>query len=412
MRRLIAVTAVSALLASCGGPAEKATANAAAGSLETRARNAEALKPAFPGQTRAPEAKSNVAFTVQTAAEGLENPWGLAFLPDGKLLITEKAGRLRILGTDGKLSPPVAGVPAVDARNQGGLLGLAVDPDYAKNGLIYWSFAEANPDGTNHTAVGRGKLAIAPDGSARLDGVKVIFRQTPSLDSTAHYGGRLIFARDKTLFVTLGERSILPGRVQAQQMDGTLGKIVRINADGSIPKDNPFVNTPGAKPEIYALGVRNVQSAAINPATGKLWEMEHGPRGGDELNIIEPGKNYGWPTITYGIEYSGEAIGGSLTQKEGMEQPVYYWDPVIAPGGLAFYEADLFPAWKGSLFVGSLKDKRLVRLVLAGDKVVGEEHLLADVDQRIRDVIVGPDGALYLATDETAGRVLKLIPKT
>jgi glucose/arabinose dehydrogenase len=406
MRRLI-VPALAALLAACGGSEGVAQPSSPNAGVESRPPNATGQKPAFAGQTRAPAVASNVAYEVQVVAEGLNKPWALAFLPDGRLLVTEKpTGALRILGKDGKLSAPLAGLPAVNGRNQGGLLGLAVDPAFAKNGLIYWSYAEAKGDGTNHTAVARGKLA---DG--KVENVQVIFRQSPSLDSTLHFGGRLVFAPDGTLFVTTGERSIVPGRVQAQQLDGTLGKVVRINADGSIPKDNPFVGKDGARPEIWSYGHRNIQAAALDPKTGKLWEVEHGARGGDELNQPEKGKNYGWPTITYGQEYSGKPIGEGITAKAGLEQPVYYWDPVIGPSGMAFYEAGLFPAWKGSVFIGGLATKDLVRLVLKDGKVVGEERLLKERGERIRDVVVGPEGALYLVTDADQGKVLKVVPK-
>ena len=409
MRRLI-VPALAALLAACGGSdgaAQPANAPSSNAGVESRPPNATGQAPAFAGQTRAPAVTADVAFEVQTLAEGLNKPWALAFLPDGRLLVTEKpTGALRILGKDGKLSEPLAGLPAVDGRGQGGLLGLAVDPAFARSGLIYWSYAEAKGDGTNHTAVARGKLA---DG--KVENVQVIFRQSPSLDSTLHFGGRLVFAPDGTLFVTTGERSILPGRAQAQRLDGTLGKVVRINADGSIPSDNPFVGQAGARPEIWSYGHRNILSAAIDPKTGKLWEVEHGARGGDELNQPQAGKDYGWPTITYGLEYSGKPVGAGLTAKDGMEQPVYYWDPVIAPAGMAFYEADLFPAWKGSILIGGLGSKAVVRLVMQDGKVVGEERLLTDLNERIRDVVVGPNGALYLATDSKNGRVLKVTPK-
>jgi len=407
MRRLLLSTALAALVAACGGTDGQAQSNAAGAPVSSKPANAPDQKPAFAGQTRAPEVKSNVAVQVTTVAEGLEMPWALAFLPDGRLLITEKhLGQLRILGTDGKLSGPVLGLPAVVGADQGGLLGLAVDPKFSENGLIYWAYAEPADNGTNNTAVARGKLA-----GDRVDNVQVIFRQTPSLNSTKHYGGRLAFAPDGTLFVTTGERSILEGRAQAQRLDGTLGKVVRINSDGSIPKDNPFVGKAGVKPEIWSYGHRNILSAAIDPKTGKLWEVEHGARGGDELNQPQAGKDYGWPTITYGLEYSGKPIGAGITAKEGMEQPVYYWDPVIAPAGMAFYEADLFPAWKGNILIGGLASKAVVRLVMQDGKVVGEERLLTDLNERIRDVIVGPDGALYLATDSQNGRVLKVTPK-
>jgi glucose/arabinose dehydrogenase len=402
--RSLMLAAAAALLAACQGQAQPTD-----GSVEGRAPNGKDQKPAFAGQTRAPEMKANVAYEVSDYVSGLSRAWGLAFLPDGGLLITERPGRLRLF-KDGKLSEPIAGVPAVDARDQGGLLGLALDPKFAENRLVYLAYAEARGDGTNHAAVARGKL-VQGAGPPRLEGVQVIYRQTPSLASTQHYGGRLVFGRDGTLFVTGGERSITEGRMQAQRMDGTLGKVVRINADGSIPTDNPFVGKPGVRPEIFSLGHRNILGAALNPKTGELWEVEHGARGGDELNIVRKGKDYGWPTIAYGIEYAGGPVGEGITQKAGMEQPVYYWDPVIAPGGMAFYEADAEPAWKGSLFVTGLGSKHLARLTLDGDKVVGEERLLTEVGERLRDVVVGPDGALYVTTDESRGRVLRVAPK-
>lgn len=403
MRRLLFTAAVAAVLSACG-PSQAA-------SVETRPPNAPNLKPAFENQTRAPEMKAGVEYEVKTVAEGLANPWAIAFLPDGKLLVSEKPGRLRIVGADGALSEPVAGLPAVYAKGQGGLLGLAIDPAYAKNGLIYWSYAE-NPEGKmTNTAVARGKLVVAADGTAKVEAVQVIFHQAPSMESTLHYGGRLVFAPDGKLFITLGERSILAGRMQAERLDGLLGKVVRLNSDGSVPKDNPFVNTAGARPEIWALGLRNVQGAALNPATGKLWTVEHGARGGDEVNIPAAGKNYGWPTITYGIEYQGGPIGAGISAKDGLEQPIYYWDPVIAPSGMAFYNAGLFPKWKGSLFVGGLAGKSVTRLTLDGEKVVGEERIATELNERIRDVVVGPDGALYLAIDSAEGRILKLVPK-
>ena len=403
MRRVLMLTTAALLFSACG-PSQ-------AGTVETRSPNAKDQVPAFAGQTRVQEMKADVAYEVKTVVEGLANPWAIAFLPDGKMLVTERPGRLRIVAVDGSLSEPVTGLPAVYAKGQGGLLGLAIDPSFRKNGLIYWSYAE-NPEGKfTNTAVARGKLVIAADGSGVVENAQVIFRQAPSLESTLHYGGRLVFAPDGKLFITLGERSILPGRVQAQRLDGLLGKVVRINPDGSIPKDNPFVSSPGARPEIWSLGHRNVQGAALNPATGKLWTIEHGARGGDELNIPQAGKDYGWPTITYGIEYLGGPIGEGMTAKLGMEQPIYFWDPVIAPSGLAFYSAGLFPKWKGSLFIGGLASTSVTRLTLDGDKVVGEERIVTELKERIRDVVVGPDGALYLATDNAEGRILKLVPK-
>jgi len=380
--------------------------------VESRAPNGAGQTPAFPEQTRAPERNANVAFEVVTVAQGLQNPWGIAFLPGGRMLVTERPGRLRIVHPDGTLSEPVAGLPAVDGRGQGGLLDVALDPGFASNQLIYWSYAEPQDGGRNNTAVARGRFV--DDAAPRVEQVQVIFRQTPSLSSRAHFGSRLVFGRDGTLFVTLGERAMTEGRMQAQRMDGLLGKIVRIHADGSIPGDNPFVGKTGVRPEIWSIGHRNVQSATLHPRTGELWTVEHGARGGDEINIVRAGRDYGWPTIAYGIEYDGTPITGNITWKDGMEQPLYYWDPVIAPSGMTFYTGDLFPAWRGSLFVGALERTHLARLTVDGERIVGEERLLTDLQperERIRDVRQGPDGALYLLTDNPDGRVLKLVPK-
>lgn len=378
--------------------------------MNIRPPNGQGQTPVFAGQTRAPEQRLNVPFTVVTVTEGLVNPWGLAFLPDRRMLVTERPGRLRIVSADGtQMSAPVSGLPAVDARGQGGLLGIAVDPAFQKNQLIYWSYAEAREGGVNNTAVARGRLV-----DATVQNVQVIFRQEPSLTSTLHFGGRLVFARDGTLFITLGDRSIIPGRMQAQKLDGLLGKIVRLNPDGSVPKDSPFAGRQGARPEIWSYGHRNIQAATLHPATGELWEVEHGTRGGDELNLARKGRDYGWPTIAYGIEYQGGPITGGVQQQAGMEQPAYYWDPVIAPSGMVFYTGTLFPAWRNSLFIGGLGSLNLVRLTVAGEKVTGEERLLQDLQparERIRDVVQGPDGALYLLTDNAKGRILKLAPR-
>jgi aldose sugar dehydrogenase len=380
------------------------------GGVDPNPPNAPGQKPAFAGQNRVTENKSSVAFDVLTVAEKLENPWALTFLPDGKMLVTERPGRLRVVASDGKISEPVAGLPAVDARGQGGLLDVALDPGFAKNGLIYWSYAEPRDGGVNNTAVARGKLvddATAP----RVENVEVIYHQAPTLNSRLHFGSRLVFGRDGTLFVAQGDRSITEGRMQSQKMDSLLGKIVRINADGTIPKDNPFVGKDGVRPEIWSIGHRNIQSATLHPATGALWEVEHGTRGGDELNLVQKGKDYGWPTIAYGIEYRGGTITGGITEQEGMEQPRYYWDPVIGPSGMVFYTGSMFPAWKGNLFIGGHQTRDLVRLVMEGDRVTGEERLLTDLKERIRDVRQGPEGAIYVVTDSAAARVLKLVPK-
>lgn len=376
--------------------------------VDPRSPNAPSQKPAVAGQTRAPEQRLNVAFKVVPVADGLQNPWSVAFLPGGKMLVTERPGRLRVVGADGAKSVPVAGLPIVDARNQGGLLDVVLDPAFAANGLIYWSYSEPREAGANNTAVARGKLV---DGAQpRVDDVQVIFHQAPSLVSTLHFGSRLVWGRDGTLFITMGDRSITEGRMQAQRMDGLLGKIARINADGSIPKDNPFVGKDGVPPAMWSLGHRNIQSATLHPTTGELWEVEHGTRGGDEINIARKGKDYGWPTIAYGVEYRGGPITGGIQAQAGMEQPLYYWDPIIGPSGMAFYTANLFPAWKGSLFIGGHGTRDLVRLSLDGEKVSGEERLLVDQKAPVRDVRQGPDGALYLLTDGSDGKLLKLVP--
>lgn len=338
---------------------------------------------------------------VSPVASGLENPWSIAFLPDGRLLVTERPGRIRVVSREGRLSAPVRGLPPVHAEGQGGLLDVALDPDFARNRLIYWSYAEPRPDGAG-TAVARGRLV---SDLSRVENVQVIFRQVPSGTGNNHFGSRLVFARDGTLFITLGDRYSM--RDKAQDLSTTIGKVVRINPDGTIPADNPFRDRPDARPEIWSYGHRNVQAAALAPSDGRLWTVEHGARGGDEVNIPEAGKNYGWPVITYGRDYSGARIGEG-TSKAGMEQPVFYWDPSIAPSGAAFYGADREPAWKGSLFVGALAGMALVRLSVDGDRVVGEERL--DLGKRVRDVRQGPDGALWLAIDDSAGEILRVEP--
>jgi glucose/arabinose dehydrogenase len=333
-------------------------------------------------------------------ASGLEHPWGLAFLPDGRMLVTERPGRLRIVGKDGQPSKPLAGVPTPYVAGQGGLLDVAVSPTFAKDRLVYLSYAEPGEGGAG-TAVARGRLT-----DAALEDVQVIWRQVPKVGGPNHWGSRLVFARDGTLFVTTGDR--YGQRDRAQDLSTTIGKIVRINPDGSVPQDNPFVKRSGARPEIWSYGHRNIQAAALQPRTDQLWTVEHGARGGDELNRPQAGKNYGWPVITYGVDYSGLSIGEG-TARPGMEQPVYFWDPVIAPSGAAFYTGDAFPGWRDSLFVGSLKPGALVRLGIDGDRVTTEERYLGDIG-RVRDVVQGPDGFLYLLIDAPKGRVVRIEP--
>ncbi|MCL6646001.1 MAG: PQQ-dependent sugar dehydrogenase [Dehalococcoidia bacterium] len=335
-----------------------------------------------------------------TVAEGLEHPWGLAFLPDGRMLVTERPGRLRLVDAEGRLSDPVPGVPRVHAVGQGGLLDVLLAQDFGASGVIYLSYAE--PEGNAAaTAVARAKLT-----ERGLEELRVIFRQVPRLRGSLHFGSRLVWAADGTLFVGLGERNHRPG---AQDLSNHLGTVIRIHPDGSVPADNPFTGVAGAQPEIWSYGHRNIQGAALHPDTGELWITEHGAMGGDELNIARAGRNYGWPVITYGRDYTGARIGEG-THKEGMEQPLHYWDPSIAPSGLTFYTGDRYPGWRGSLFVGSLKFGRLARLELDGDQVVREERLLDGYGQRIRDVRQGPDGYLYLLTDEPNGRIVRLEP--
>ena len=405
--RLSALAASSALLvlaAACGAQGEPRPP--AGAPLETRPANNPAQQPAFEGQTRAPAVRTERALTHTVVASGLVHPWGLALLPGGNWLVTERPGRLRIVTSEGRVGAPIAGLPAVDARGQGGLLDVVVGPDFARDRTIYWSYAEPR-EGGNATSVARGRLS---DDGTRVDDVQVIFRALPVYDGDKHFGSSLAFARDGKLFVTLGERSDKPMRPQAQDLGSHMGKTIRINADGSVPSDNPFVGRAGALPEIWSLGHRNVQGIAIQPGTGAVWTIEHGTRGGDELNLEKPGANYGWPDAAYGVEYAGGAINAGATQKPGTVQPVYYWDPVIAPGGAAFYQGALFPEWNGNLLVAALKEKHIARLVLQNDRVVGEERLLADLGERIRDVAVGPDGAIWTITDEQNGKLVRLTP--
>lgn len=341
---------------------------------------------------------------VETVARNLQNPWSLAFLPDGRMLVTERPGRLRIVSPDGAISEPIGGLPSIAARGQGGLLDVVLDPAFARNRLVYLSFSEDRGERRAGTSVAKARLNEA--GTA-LERLQIIFRQEPAYTGGNHFGSRLVFDRDGNLFVTVGDRFDL--RDQAQNPANHLGKILHIKPNGGAAASNPFLNREGTSPEIWSLGHRNIQGAALNPATGELWTAEHGARGGDEINIPRKGRNYGWPIITYGVDYSGAKIGVG-TAKPGMEQPVYYWDPSIAPSGMTFYTGDKFPAWRGSILVGALSGRLVSRLEINGDTVTGEERMLQNLGERIRDVRQGPDGLVYLLTDSAQGRILRMRP--
>ena len=402
--RLVLAASLATLLAACNMTGSAGAAQSGPGDpVETRPPNAPNQTPAFEGQTRAPGVTTEATLSHTVVAEGLSHPWGLALLPDGNWLVTERPGRLRIITADGQVGEPIAGLPAVDARGQGGLLDVILGPDFSSDRRIYWSYAEPR-EGGNATSVARGVLS---DDGTRVDNVEVIFRALPTYDGDKHFGSSLAFALDGTLFITLGERSDARMRPQAQDLGSHMGKTIRINADGSVPEDNPFVGREGALPEIWSLGHRNVQGIAVAP-DGQVWTVEHGTRGGDEINLDRAGLNYGWPEVAYGIEYRGGEINEGVTRKEGTEQPVYYWDPVIAPGGMTFYDGAMFPGWRGNLLVAGLKERHIARLVIEGDRVVGEERLLTDLGDRIRDVAVGPDGAVWAITDEDNGKLVRL----
>jgi glucose/arabinose dehydrogenase len=405
---LLTLAGAAFTLASCqtktSETADAAKADSTLAPVETQKANSD-YKPAFEGQTRIGGVKSKTPYEGKVLNSELKNPWGITTLPDGRLLITEKAGTMRIATTAGVVSQPITGIPKVNAEGQGGLLGVRVDPDFEKNRMVYWVFAEAQAGG-NLTAVAKGKLSAD---EKKIEGATVIYRATPAFASNLHYGGRILFDKNGDLVISTGERSDTITRPQAQQLNSSLGKVIRITKDGKPVSGNPFEGKSGAKPELYSYGHRNVQGLAFHPVTGDLWEVEFGPRGGDELNRIEAGKNYGWPTITYGIEYSGKKIGDSIQVKQGMEQPVYYWDPVMSPSGITFYSSDSIPEWKNNLFIGGLSSMHIARLIIEDNKVVGEERLLADEGQRFRDVTEGKDGALYAVTDQ--GRLYRVFKK-
>lgn len=361
--------------------------------------------PAFAGQTRIAGTKTKTALDVKVLAEGLKRPWGITILPDGRLLITEKTGTMRIVTTAGKVSEAITGLPEVNSTGQGGLLGLTIDPAFSKNRIVYWVFSEKTSTG-NLTAVAKGTLSAD---EKRIENVNVIYKADPAHPSTGHYGGRVLVDKSGNLLVTTGERSSLETRPQAQFLTSANGKVLRITKDGKPALGNPVWSGSDTKPEIYSYGHRNVQNLAIHPVTGDIWTAEFGPMGGDELNLVKPGKNYGWPIITYGMEYSGVKIGEAIQQKEGMEQPIYYWNPSISPSGMSFYSGNMIPEWKNNLFIGALSGKHILRLVIKDNKVVGEERLLADQNQRFRSTMQGKDGALYAITDE--GRLYRIAKK-
>jgi glucose/arabinose dehydrogenase len=406
-KHLRLLTASAFILFSCNtsapvGNDTTAPGNTAPGDpVETKSPNTD-YKPAFAGQTRIASVKTTTPYTSTVISSDLESPWAVIPLPDGRLLITQKEGTMRIATTAGKLSAEITGIPPVNAGGQGGLLDVALDPNFATNRMLYWSFSHAT-NGGNLTAVAKGRLS---NDETKIENAIIIYQAVPAYNNTMHYGSRIAFDNTGNMFVSTGERSDLATRPKAQYPDAALGKVVRITTDGKPAPGNPFLNNNSTLPEIYSLGHRNVQSLAIHPVTGELWEAEMGPRGGDELNRISSGKNYGWPLITYGIEYTGEKISNGATQKEGLEQPVYYWDPVLSPSGMTFYNSDVIPEWKNNLFIGGLSSMHIARLVIENNKVVGEERLLAGEGQRFRDVAQGKDGALYAVTD--GGRLYRI----
>jgi glucose/arabinose dehydrogenase len=369
--------------------------------VETKQPNTN-YAPAFEGQTRIAGVKTVTPYKATVIAEGLTKPWAVTPLPDGRLVITEKGGTMRIATTSGTVSNKITGFPEVDDRSQGGLLDVAPAPDFATSRMLYFTLAERTPEGSL-TAVGKGRLS---DDETTIENFQIIYRAIPYFDNSMHFGSRIVFDKSGNVFVSTGERSDLATRPNAQKLSTAHGKVVHITPEGKPVPGNPFINTEGALPEIYSYGHRNPQGLDIHPVTGELWLSEMGPRGGDEINLIQHGKNYGWAIISYGLEYSGKPIGEGITQKEGMEQPVYYWDPVLSPSGMAFYSSNAIPEWENNLFVGGLSSKHIARLVIKDNKVVGEERLLEEEGQRIRDVADGKDGALYAVTDE--GRLYRI----
>ncbi|MGO2294721.1 MAG: PQQ-dependent sugar dehydrogenase [Psychroflexus halocasei] len=414
MKSILPATIIALTLLSCGNnsksSAQKTTDQEKESQnlppVETEKANTD-FQPAFEGQTRISGVKTSTAYETKIITKSLDEPWGITEFPDARLLITENEGHMRIVNPEnGKISEKIQGIPEVDNRGQGGLLGLTLAPDFEENRMIYWVFSEKVEDG-NHTAVAKGKLS---EDEKKLENVEIIYRASPTYDGKLHYGGRVIFDKNGNLFVSIGERSDKVTRVKAQDLNTSFGKIIHITTEGKPVDGNPFIDKDEARPEIYSYGHRNPQGLAFHPETGELWSNEFGPRGGDELNLIEAGNNYGWPVITYGIEYRGDKIGDPvIQQKEGMEQPVYYWDPVLSPSGMTFYASDQIPEWKNNLFIAGLSSQHIARLVIENNKVIGEERLLEDEDERFRDITQSKNGALFTITD--SGKLYKISKK-
>lgn len=407
MKNIVPTLLAAALLTACGNKktetkvVENQTSSESNAPVETEKPNSD-LKPAFEGQTRIAGVTTKTPYETKMLTDKLDRPWGIVALPDGRLLITEKEGTMRIVAATGNVSEKIKGLPEVNDAGQGGLLGVTLDPDFANNRMLYWTFSDKTKEG-NLTAVAKGRLAAD---ETKVENATVIYRATPGHNGNLHYGSRILFDKQGYLVFSTGERSDKETRPQAQQLNSANGKILRITTDGKPAPGNPFAKTPNARPEIYSYGHRNVQGLAFHPETGELWENEFGPMGGDELNLIQAGKNYGWPTITYGMEYSGDEIGSHIGQKEGLEQPVYYWDPVLSPSGMTFYTGTAVPEWKNNLFISGLSSTHIARLVIENNKVVGEERLLKEENQRFRDITQGTDGALYAVTDN--GRLYRI----
>ncbi len=398
-RSLISTAAAAALL-----PAALAAQSGAP--VDQGPKNVPEFEPAFENQTRAPAAESGVTLDVEVLADGLVHPWGVAPLPSGDVLVTERPGRLRVVSPDGSVSEPVAGLPEVLAQKQGGLLDVAPGPDFASDRMIYWTYAKPVEGGLSATAAARGRLS---EDMTEVTQVEDIFVQQPPSPSPMHYGSRVLFDGQGHALITTGEHFTMEEREYAQDLDKTYGKTIRVAIDGSIPEDNPFVDQAGANPAILSYGHRNIQGAALRPGTDQFWTIEHGPQGGDELNLIEPGENYGWPVVSYGETYGGDPVGTGEPRAEGMVEPRYYWDPVIAPGGMLFYEGDAFADWQGDVVIASLVPGALVRLEMDGDRVVAEERLLRERG-RIRDVAETADGAVLALVDAENGAILRLTP--